>query len=460
MSRLLVIDDEELIRELMVEILDDAEHEVLGAATFEDALSLLERRQFDLVVSDIVMPGCSGLDLLEAIHERRPSLPVVLVTGAGTYENLSKALARGAAGLVTKPFSHAELRRAVADAIERAERSERELRERLLTPTLASALANAIEARDPYLHGHCERLAGLAVRLALRLRLPASDIEAVRLGAILHDIGKIGIPDRILLKPGPLEEAEVAEIRRHPLIGDELLEPLDLLGTSRPIVRHHHERWDGGGYPDGLAAEQIPLGARIVSVADAIEVMSTRSVYRTPLSAEQIVAELKAGSGTQWDPQIVALTLELLDSAEIVLASGGVEVAALEHARPRTQLVSVLLVEDDADHARLARAAIEDAVAGARVAHARDIETAAGLCRESSWSLAVVDHQLPDGTGLELLDLLRESAPDLPIVIMTGHGAENVAVEAFRRGVSDYVVKGADHLADLARCVRDLAGAA
>src|SRR4051795_13479417 len=293
MSRILVIDDELVIRELMMEILETDGHEVVGAETVDCALALLEHEEFSLVVSDVVMPGLSGIELLEAVRARRASLPVVLVTGAGTYETLSQALTRGAAGLVTKPFAHAELQAAVADALERATRSRDELRERLLAPTLASALANAIEARDSYLHGHCERLAALAVRIAEQLALSADDVETVRLGAILHDIGKIGIPDRVLLKPGPLDDEERRIVETHPEIGDKLLEPLDLLAGARPIVRHHHERWDGGGYPDRLAEDAIPLGARIVAVADAIEVMSARQLYRQPRLRSEIVEELR-----------------------------------------------------------------------------------------------------------------------------------------------------------------------
>ncbi len=330
MSRVLVIDDEQVIRHLMVEIVELDGHEVTSADTAEAAVELLdERDDFDLVVSDVMMPGLSGLELLETIRSKRASLPVLLVTGAGTYDTLSQALTRGAAGLVTKPFAHHELREAVAHALERATRSREELRERLLAPTLASALANAIEARDSYLHGHCERLASLAVRIGEELRLAADEIEAVRLGAVLHDIGKIGIPDRVLLKPGPLDADERAIVEEHPVIGDRMLEPLDLLAAARPIVRHHHERWDGMGYPDGLAGEDIPLAARIVAVADSVEAMSSRTLYRKPLTPDETVAELRAGAGSQWDAAIVELVLQLVERGELELSSEGMRLLEL-----------------------------------------------------------------------------------------------------------------------------------
>ena len=394
------------------------------------------------------------------MRDRRASLPVVLVTGAGTYDTLSQALTRGAAGLVTKPFAHSDLQSAVADALERATRSRNELRERLLAPTLASALANAIEARDEYLHGHCERLAALAVRVAELLGLAPDEVEAVRLGAILHDIGKIGIPDRVLLKPSPLDEEERRIVETHPEIGDKLLEPLDLLAGARPIVRHHHERWDGTGYPDGLAGVEIPLGARIVAVADSVEVMSSRQLYRQPQTPEQIVRELHAWRGKQWDPQIVDLVLALIESDELALSTDRLHL--LEHT-PLPVIVpalAVLLVEDDDDHALLVTEVLERALEGAVVSRAGSVAGAAKLTNGSTWSLAVVDHDLPDGVGMQVLDALRAHDPTMPIVMLTGQGSEETAIEAFRHGASDYVVKDRGYLDALATRVRGLVVAA
>jgi putative two-component system response regulator len=456
MSRILVIDDEDVIRMLVVEILESAGHEVTSAESAEVALTLLEVAEFDLVVSDVIMPGLSGLELLEAVRARRASLPVVLVTGAGTYDTLSQALTRGAAGLVTKPFAHSDLQSAVADALERASRSRDDLRERLLAPTLASALANAIEARDEYLHGHCERLAALAVRVAELLGLPADEVETIRLGAILHDIGKIGIPDRVLLKPSALNEEERRIIETHPEIGDKLLEPLDLLAGARPIVRHHHERWDGKGYPDRIAETSIPLGARIVAVADSVEVMSSRQLYRQPRTPEQVVHELREWRGKQWDPQIVDLVLELIESGELALGSDGLHLLEQAPAEVNIPGFSVLLVVDDDDHALLVTEALERALEGAIVSRVNSVAGAAELTSGSTWSLAVVDHKLSDGFGMQVLDALRATDPTMPIVMLTGQGSDEMAIEAFRHGASDYVVKGGGYLDALESRVRGL----
>jgi putative two-component system response regulator len=455
-NRILVIDDEKVVLKLMLEILESAGYEVVGAETAELALTLIRESDFDLVVSDVIMPGLSGLDLLLAVRAHRASLPVVLVTGAGTYDTLSQALTRGAAGLVTKPFAHGDLQGAVADALERAARARQELRERLLAPTLASALANAIEARDSYLHGHCERLASLAVRLAELLELDPDEVETIRLGAILHDVGKIGIPDRVLLKPSALNEEERRIIETHPEIGDKLLEPLDLLAATRPIVRHHHERWDGEGYPDRLAGTNIPLGARIVAVADSIEVMTARQLYRPPRTHLEVVRELRACRAAQWDPQIVDLTLRLIASGELDLGTHGLHLREPTTALPVAPRVAVLLVEDDDEHAVHITSALERALDGAVIARARSVSGAARLVDGSEWSLAIVDHLLQDGVGMQVLDALRVSNPALPIVMLSGRGTDEAAAEAFRHGASDYVVKSDLGLEALAARARTL----
>jgi putative two-component system response regulator len=321
------VDDESSVRRLIAGILAKAGHRVLQAGSAQEAMRALETEDVALVVSDINMPGSiSGLELIDALRASRPSLPIILVTGSIDESSLQEALDRGAAGFITKPFKAVELTRKVDTAINRRLLREVELRERLLAPTVASVLANAIEVRDSSMEGHTERLAALALEIGRRERLSDQDLEALELGAVLHDVGKIGISDSILMKPGALTVEERAEIARHTEIGDRMLAPLALLESVRPIVKHHHERWDGCGYPDGLAGEDIPLLARIVSVADSIEAMSSLRPYRAPLDESDVVNELERGRGQQWDPRLVDVALELIAEGRLRFGEGGITV--------------------------------------------------------------------------------------------------------------------------------------
>lgn len=324
---ILVLDDEPVIRALIKQQLGQAGYRALLADSAQHAIDLVSQQQIDLVLSDVLMPGdISGFQVIDALRATRPSLPIVLITGAGTGEHMSSALDHGAAGFITKPFTAQELCEKISTVLSRSALSELDLRERLLAPTVASVLANAIELRDGGMEGHTERLAALALEIGRLCSLEETELAALELGAVLHDIGKIGIPDSVLLKPGPLTEGERAVIQRHTGIGDELLAPLALLEPVRMIVRHHHERWDGNGYPDGLAEEQIPRLARIVAIADSIEAMSGARAYREPRNREQVVSELLKGRATQWDPELVDLTLELIEEDRLRFGSGGMRV--------------------------------------------------------------------------------------------------------------------------------------
>jgi putative nucleotidyltransferase with HDIG domain len=327
--RILVIDDDPIVRTTVVEMLARSGFTPLEATTHVEALGLLDDPLVRLVVSDIVMPGLNGFELTEAVRQRRPSLPVLLITGAGTDAHLSEALARGAAGLIAKPFSMAELARNVTAVLQRAENSEQDLRRRFVPDVLGGVLASVLEARDGSVRGHCERLARLAERIGERLGVGGSELDALALGALLHDIGKVGIPDSILLKPGPLDASEWTVMRSHPELGDRLLAPFPELADVRKVVRHHHERWAGGGYPDGLAGEEIPLSARIVAVADAIEAMSVRRPYRDPLSPSTVIEQLEEGRGRQWDPAVIDTALELILLGGLSFAADGPSVVPL-----------------------------------------------------------------------------------------------------------------------------------
>jgi putative two-component system response regulator len=179
---------------------------------------------------------------------------------------------------------------------------------------VVAALANAVEAKDVTTEHHCQRLAGYAHSLAAAVGLEGGELRAVSFGALLHDVGKIGVSESILTKPAPLTVAEWAEMRRHPEIGEQICRPLASSPQFVPIIRHHHERWDGNGYPDGLRGEAIPIGARIVGLVDAFDAMVNDRPYRPALTVSQAVAEVRAGTGRQFDPGLVPHFLDLLES--------------------------------------------------------------------------------------------------------------------------------------------------
>ena len=323
---ILVVDDDPSVLGLMANVLSRAGHRVVTASSAAEAIGVVEHEEIMAVVTDINMPGgISGLELIDALHAKHPCLPIIPVTGAADESSLRGALDRGAAGFILKPFTAAELREKVDIALNRVLLTQVELRERLLAPTMASVLANAIEIRDSGMEGHTERLAALALELGRGRGLPDTELEALELGAVLHDVGKIGIPDSVLLKPAALTAEQRAVIETHVVIGDQMLAPLDLLESVRPIVLYHHERWDGAGYPDGLAGPEIPLLARIVAVADSIEAMSGQRPYRPPLDRSGVIEQLAEGRGSQWDPEIVDLALALLGSGQLQFGPNGIQ---------------------------------------------------------------------------------------------------------------------------------------
>jgi len=325
-AHVLVVDDEPSILVLAREVLGSTGKRVITAESPDEALALLEETDVDLVLTDIRMPGFrSGLDLLQELRDLHPSVPVLVVTGDGAGANVSGALDRGAAGFLAKPFGASQLIAKVEQTLKHKSHAEAEIRGRLVRPTIATALANAIEVKDAGTYGHVERLTEIALVIGRHLGLNRHDMESLELGAVLHDVGKIGIPDRILLKPRELDPDEREIMKAHAVIGDQMLRHLDL-DEIRPAVRHHHEYWDGSGYPDQLAGHDIPQLARIVAVADSIEAMAAHRPYREPLSVAQIRSELARGRGRQWDPNLIDLALDLIDRGEIAFGPGGIHI--------------------------------------------------------------------------------------------------------------------------------------
>jgi len=355
-SSVLVVDDEQGPRESLRMILA-SEHDVHVAGDGASALEILRTTEVDLVTVDLNMPGMRGEELVRTVRQEFPHVEVVVITGYGTLENAVEGLRHGICDFLTKPFDVIQVGAAVDRALARnlsrrnlvsflerlgallgrdrdaeellseleaSPELRRRLRSLLDEPALEAppeaaatatgdrrasglleALAETIERRDPFLRGHARRTALLAGLLVERLGGSAEERERVRLAAFLHDLGKVGVPSELLRHPGPLDRTRRAALDAHVQIGERLLQPLGLSVALGPAIRHHHERWDGTGHPDGLAGEAIPLAARVIAVADAYESLTSDRPWRPALAQGAALEELHKGSGSRFDPHLV-----------------------------------------------------------------------------------------------------------------------------------------------------------
>jgi putative two-component system response regulator len=328
-ARVLIVEDEPGIRNPLARYLARTGTIVHTAATVPEALAAVQGDRFHTVVVDLRLPGGSGLEVLAEVRRRDPETRLILMSGSADVEAVSAAVAQGIEALVTKPFGLADMAARVNEAVARHRAAQAALQERQILEArvrqrdtesklwilrAAHALAHAVEAKDPYTAGHAHRVTGYALRMAEGNG--AIDLERFRLAGKLHDVGKIGVPDAVLNKPGCLTAEERAIVRRHPEAGARILEPLIDDPLVIGVVRWHHEAWDGSGYPDGLRGTAVPLPARILTVADTLDAMTSHRSYRRALSWDAAVAEIRRGSGTQFDPDVVGLFDSVLPMLE------------------------------------------------------------------------------------------------------------------------------------------------
>jgi putative two-component system response regulator len=294
----LVVDDLETNRRLLERLLAAQGLRVVTAADGDDGLVVLGRENPDLILSDIRMPNRDGFSLCRAVKSDPATrlIPVVLMTGASETDDRISAIEAGADDFLTKPIDQPELEARVRSLLQ-LKRFTDELDS---AETVLRSLALMIEARDAYTEGHCERLARYAVQLGEHLGLPNDDLAALSRGGYFHDIGKIGIPDSILLKPGPLTAAERETMQAHAIIGDRLCGDLRSLHRVRPIIRHHHERLDGTGYPDRLEGDAVPLLAQIIGIVDVYDALTTTRPYHAAQPPELAFAELRREVAAGW----------------------------------------------------------------------------------------------------------------------------------------------------------------
>jgi putative two-component system response regulator len=318
--RVLLADDDAAIRAVLAAMLPSDRFDVAEVEDGQGALEHLEFARVDLILSDLQMPRTGGLELLRRVREHDDTVAFIILTGAGTIENAVQALRLQADDYLIKPFNVDEVLLSVDRAVSyrrllrenRAYRLQLEERvaeqageiEGLVVDALRS-LAAAIEARDDYTGGHVERVAHYAAATGRELGLSPDELRALWVGALLHDVGKIGVPDSVLRKPTQLTPEEYEQIKRHPEIGARIMEGSSFLRPGHAAVLHHQERWDGTGYPLGLSGEEISLSGRIVAVVDTYDAIVSSRPYRSAATNDEALTELRRHAGSQFDPTVV-----------------------------------------------------------------------------------------------------------------------------------------------------------
>jgi len=330
-DQILIVDDEKIICGVIAQRLTREGYSCVTAQNGKEAFEFFCKKSFSLVISDIRMPEKDGLELLRLVKAVRPNMKFIIMTAYAEIGVAVEAMHLGANDLLIKPFElelvvfsvkkaleqkkmeeelesyHKNLKKLVAERTVKLQEAYRTLKKAHLDSV--KVLAEAIDAKDPYTRGHSDRVRQMSLQIANFLGFTEERMEVLEYGALLHDIGKIGIKDEILQKPGTLSGEEYQTIREHPLIGVKIVEGIEFFRDKIPMIRNHHEQFDGKGYPDGLAGEAIPLEARIIAVPDAFDAMVSLRPHQKTRSLEDVLLEMEQNKGIQFDPRILEIFL-------------------------------------------------------------------------------------------------------------------------------------------------------
>ena len=305
---ILIVDDDPHLSKTLSDILRDKGYVLLAAAKGKIALDGVKEEKPAVALIDLKLPDMDGLEVMREIKKRSPGTQCIVLTGYASQASAIEAVNLGAYGYMQKPYDVEQLVLTIHRAVEK-----REAEEALKSAALETveAVSRIIEASDPYTSGHSAMVTEIAIDIAQEMGLQDGHLDTLRIAGPLHDVGKVGIPSSVLNKPTGLTEAEWVMIQAHPQVSANVAQQVTAFEAAVPVIRHHHERWDGTGYPDGLKGEDIPLLARILAVADGFQAMTSERPYRRARTEEEALAELENGAGTQWDPEVVKLFLKL-----------------------------------------------------------------------------------------------------------------------------------------------------
>jgi putative two-component system response regulator len=438
-SLIMIVDDDHRNVKLMEAMLTQHEFRVAKAYSGDDALTLIEKTDVDLILLDVMMPGIDGFEVcrrLKTANETR-MIPIIMLTALDNQEARVKAIEAGADDFITKPPNREEL----------LARTRSLLKVRKLNRSLTGienvlfSLAAAVEAKDSYTEGHTRRVSNLAMQMGKKLNLCPRELEALKYGGMLHDVGKIGVPSTILNKPGKLDAAEWEIMMNHTDIGYRICLPLkSLLGSALDIIRHHHEKLCGSGYPDGLTGDSISMPARIMAVVDIFDALTTNRSYRPALSVAEALDILKKETAEgKLDKQVVGVLIELVGkkTVENEAAVGARKTADDDKG-------TILVVEDNDLNMKLVRSLLM--FDNFNVLEAVSAEKGIELARAHRPDMILMDVQLPGMDGLTATKMIKqdEELKHIPVVALTSYAMQGDEEKAISAGCSGYIAKPFD----------------
>ncbi|MCK5673262.1 MAG: response regulator [Spirochaetales bacterium] len=433
---ILIVDDDEKNRKLLKAMIEPLKYNIFLAESGESALVMIKRQEFDIVLLDAMMPGVNGFEVCKILKssEETWQIPIIMVTALDDIDSKIRGIEAGADDFIVKPPRREEITARIKSLV----RLRQVNRNYTSIENVLLSLANAVEAKDSYTQGHTERVSILAEKLGRIMNLPEKDIIALRLGGILHDVGKIAVPIEILNKPGPLNDEEWKIMKSHTDIGYNICLPLSqTLGGALDIIRHHHEKMDGSSYPDGLSGDAISVNSRILSIVDIYDALTSDRPYRKSMDKEYAITILKeSASNNLLDKKIVDILIKLIKDGKNKLRRKD---DSFDNKHKK-----ILIVEDDPLNFKLMKTLLQ--FNKFNVDWIESAENMINKIEEFHPDLILMDIQLPGTDGLEATRLLKKSDiyKDIPIIAVSAHAMEENKIEAEAAGCIAYITKPLD----------------